>query len=233
MKCDIIIPAAGVGNRFWPYTKTIAKELLPFITKPAIQYALEECIQISDRCIVVAHKSKTSLIDYLEGVRIYEPLFKTFRPDIVYQESAKGLGHAILCAEPLINDSYFGVMLPDDIIISNRPALDQLLDIALSQKATVIAVQEVSQSMVSAYGIIQVKQQISDTIFHVSSLVEKPSPARAPSRLAIVGRYIISSKIFPLLNQARPSVVQEIQLTDALQELLAQGEPVIAVKVEG
>jgi UTP--glucose-1-phosphate uridylyltransferase len=151
----------------------------------------------------------------------------------VYQNEAKGLGHAISLVESAVNNEYFGIVLPDDIMISNPPGLAQLIEVAQKYNASVIAVQEVPKEAVSAYGVVAVTNQLDDLTFEITDLVEKPKPEVAPSNLAISGRYILSPKIFAALKDIKPSIGGEIQLTDGMRAMLQAGERILAYKIQG
>ena len=246
-----IIPAAGLGTRFLPYTKSIPKEMLPLLNKPAIQYIAEEGIQSGiTEFLIVANEDKKSILDYFKS----NPSLEKFLHEknklqllasvknieqqaaFFYVEQAVplGLGHAILMAQGLIGHEYFGIQLPDDIIIGAEPGLGQLIHIAQEKKASVIAVQEVPAAKVSSYGIIATKQQLNPDLFEIETLVEKPAPHAAPSRLGIIGRYVLSPRIFDALATLQPGAGGEIQLTDAINSMLqTTDEKVYAIKLKG
>ncbi len=246
----VIIPAAGWGTRFLPFTKAVPKEMVPLLNKPAIQYIVQEAVDSGiNNCIVITSAHKQALINYfspqpaLEGflqeknklslLTGLQNLCNSVTMGYIIQETALGLGHAVGLAKNKITDDYCAVMLPDDIMVSTPPALAQLITIAQTYKASVIAVQEVPDNAVSSYGIVAIKKQIEPGIFEVSSVVEKPTVANAPSRLAIIGRYILSQKIFKALDELKPAANGEIQLTDAIASLIASGEKVLAYTVQG
>jgi UTP--glucose-1-phosphate uridylyltransferase len=228
-----IIPAAGLGTRFLPATKAIPKEMLPILDKPSMQYVVEEGVKSGIKnFVVVTAKNKESIIDH----------FSSFKGNghsraahflSVRQDEPLGLGHAIWTARHAIGKEYVAVMLPDDIIMSSDPGLGQLIKIATQEKCSVIAVQEVPRELVSRYGVIDVKKQFSPNLFQVRDLIEKPAPEKAPSSLAIVGRYVLSPHIFEALEQTTSGAVGEIQLTDAIQKLALSGEKVFAYKIKG
>ncbi len=246
----VVIPAAGLGTRFLPYTKTVPKEMLPILGKPAIHYSVEEAVNSGiEHVLFITNRSKALISNYFDSnteldlflqhknkladVKVINRLIKETHFSYIRQSEPLGLGHAILMAKPFIGKEYFGIALPDDIIINKRPALDQLIRIARQEKSTIIAVQEVPHDQVSNYGIIRVKKQITPNLFHVDSLVEKPSIKDAPSNLAIIGRYIVSHKIFASLEEISGYATQELQLTDALCHMLQHNEKVFAYKIEG
>lgn len=245
-----IIPAAGLGTRFLPLTKAVAKEMIPLLQKPAIHYIVEEALasQVHD-IIMVTSKGKDSLLDYFDRSPCLESILKERNQEhlltginrinrqtqfsYVRQSEALGLGHAVWLARKYIGaKEYCSVLLPDDIILDDQPTLQQLIRIARQEKASVIAVQEVPTDQVSQYGIIGIKKQITPNLFHVGSLLEKPAPKDAPSRLGIIGRYILSPKIFSAI-EAISDTPEEIQLTTAIDYMLRMNERVFAYKIPG
>lgn len=246
----VVIPAAGLGTRFLPYTKTVPKEMLPILSKPAIHYSVEEAIRSGIEhvlCITNRHKelignyfdTAPELMALLEekcksaDLKAIDNLIKSTHFSYIRQSEPLGLGHAILMAKPFLGKEYFAIALPDDIIVNKRPALEQLIRVARQEKATVIAVQEVPQDQVSSYGIVKIKKQITPNLFQLDGLVEKPSIVDAPSNLAIIGRYVVSHKIFASLEEISSYATQELQLTDALAHMLHHNEKVFAYKIEG
>lgn len=245
-----IIPAAGLGTRFLPYTKAIAKEMLPLLNKPAIQHTIEEALlsEISNFLVVVG-QGKHAIADHFDTSAGLEILLKerdklgllasTDRINrlaqftYIRQSEPLGLGHAIWMARHSINKEYFAISLPDDIIMGKQPALSQLIRIARQEKASVIAVQEVPTECVSSYGIVAIKKQITPNLFQLSNVVEKPHPKDAPSSLAIVGRYVLSHKIFNSLEQISTYASSELQLTDAIAHMMQNNERVFAYKIQG
>lgn len=246
----VVIPAAGLGTRFLPYTKTVPKEMLPILNKPAIHYSVEEAVQSGmEHVLFITNRSKELIGNYfdttpdletlleeknkLSDLKDINKLIKSTHFSYIRQSEPLGLGHAVLMAKPFIGKEYFGIALPDDIIVSRKPALEQLMRIARQEKATVIAVQEVPHDQVSSYGVIKIKKQVSHNLFQVESLVEKPALKDAPSNLAIVGRYVVSHKIFASLEEISTYASSELQLTDALLHMLHNNEKVFAYKIEG
>lgn len=246
-----VIPAAGYGTRFLPYTKTIPKEMLPLLNTPAIHAVIQEGIASHIKNItIISNNEKTALNSYFSSSIELEnflskqnksmlldevnQLIQAIKVNFVEQREQKGLGHAVLMAEQNITDPYFGIILPDDLIYHTTPALAQLLAIAERENASVIAVQEVPLSSISSYGVIAIKKEISPDLYEVETLVEKPTAEQAPSNLAIIGRYVLSNKIFKSLAQIKPSVGKELQLTDAIAHLIhTQKQPVLAYKIAG
>jgi len=246
-----IIPAAGLGTRFLPVTKVVPKELLPLLRTPAIEYIVQEAIEtgITD-CSIITSSDKSALTKYFESMPELEELLMqkksehllaslgairdTLRLHTIIQDRPLGLGHAVLQARQVVGDQYFGVLLPDDIIMHTEPALKQLADIARTYQVSVIAVQEVAPEHVPNYGIIAIKQEIAPGIMELSGLVEKPSAAEAPSRFGIIGRYILSPRIFDSLAVIERGAGNEIQLTDGINRMVRQhDERVFACIIKG
>ena len=243
-----IFPAAGLGTRFLPATKASPKEMLPLVDKPLIQYVVEEAIASGiEEIIIITGRGKRAIEDHFDISYELENVLKekgntkslaeikkiSNMVDICYvrQKEALGLGHAILCAKNLVRDEPFAVLLGDDIIDSEVPALKQMLEIYNKYGASVIAVQEVDRSQVSSYGIIKAVP-IADGVYKIYDMVEKPSIEDAPSNLAIIGRYILAPEIIGLLEKTEPGRGKEIQLTDALRELV-KTMPVYGYKFQG
>ncbi len=247
----VIIPAAGVGSRFLPYTKAVPKEMLPLLNYPALHYLIEEAISCSiSNVICVTTKEKEAISNYFDennDLQLFlkerglenltsevEKIRRAAEFIYVRQSEALGLGHALWLARHCIHKEYFGVMLPDDIIFDKQAALGQLLKVAKQEKASVIAVQEVPIEQTSSYGIISIKKQLSPNLFQVSQILEKPNPKNSPSNLAVVGRYILSSKIFASLEEVnRYSDGQELQLTEGINHMIQNNEKVFAYKIQG
>jgi len=245
-----VVPAAGHGTRFLPWTKAVPKELLPLLNKPAIHYIAQEIADAGlSECIMISAPHKVALENYFKPAPELEKflqekgkshllsdiddLIQSLRFTYLYQEEAKGLGHAIHLARNNISDEYFGILLPDDIMMSNPSGIKQLMEIAIKENASVIAVQEVPHEKVSSYGIVAIKNQINSSLFEVSDLVEKPAPNNAPSNLAIIGRYVLSRNIFTSLQHLPPSAGGEIQLTDGIAHMLKSGQRVLAYTMHG
>lgn len=243
-----IFPAAGLGTRFLPATKASPKEMLPLVDKPLIQYVVEEAIASGiEEIIIITGRGKRAIEDHFDISYELENVLKekgntkslaeikkiSNMVDICYvrQKEALGLGHAILCAKNLVRDEPFAVLLGDDIIDSEVPALKQMLEIYNKYGASVIAVQEVDRSQVSSYGIIKAVP-IADRVYKIYDMIEKPNIEDAPSNLAIIGRYILAPEIIGLLEKTEPGRGKEIQLTDALRELV-KTMPVYGYKFQG
>jgi UTP--glucose-1-phosphate uridylyltransferase len=233
-----IIPAAGLGTRFLPATKAQPKEMLPIVDRPTIQYIIEEAIQSGiEEILIVTGRGKRAIEDHfdrsfeLEETLLAKEKFDQLEEirkiselaDIHYirQKEPKGLGHAIWCARKFIGNEPFAVMLGDDIVVSeNEPCLKQLINQFEARNSSVIGVQEVSDNDLSSYGVIDYnKDESGKDSFKVNALVEKPALEDAPSNLAIMGRYVLTPEILDILENIEPGRGNEIQLTDALQEL--------------
>ncbi len=246
-----IIPAAGLGTRFLPFTKAVPKEMLPLLNKPAIQYIIEEGVSAEIlNFFFITGKGKQAIANHFDSffefksilkernklnlVASIEKLTRSTNFAYIRQSEPLGLGHAIWLAQHFIKEKeYFGIFLPDDIIISKEPALLQLMRIARQERASVIAIQEVPSKCVSSYGIIGIKKQITPSLFQVSHLVEKPQQKDAPSNLAVIGRYILSHKIFKALDEVSTYAVNELQLTDGISQMIQNNEKVFAYKIQG
>ena len=245
-----VFPVAGLGTRFLPATKTVPKEMLPIIDRPLIQYAVDEAIEAGcDTLVFVTNRYKHAVADYfdkayeleqkleragkqeqLELVRNVLP--KGVRAVFVTQAEALGLGHAVLCAKPVIGDEPFAVILPDDLIWNRGDgALKQMADAAEATGASMIAVQDVPREATGSYGIVAT-ESFDRRQGRISAIVEKPRPADAPSNLAVVGRYVLNPRIFHWLETPAPGAGGEIQLTDAIAALLKE-EAVNAFRFQG
>ena len=246
-----VFPVAGLGTRFLPATKTVPKEMLPIVDRPLIQYAVDEAVEAGcDTLIFITNRYKHAVADYfdkayeleqklenagkqeqLELIRNVLP--KGVRAVFVTQAEALGLGHAVLCAKPIVGDEPFAVLLPDDLIWNRggAGALKQMADVAEASGASVIAVQDVPREQTGSYGIVAT-EAFSGRQGRISAMVEKPKPEAAPSTLAVVGRYILSPRIFDLLERTTPGAGGEIQLTDAIASLLGES-PVNAYRFKG
>ncbi len=246
----MIIPAAGLGTRFLPLTKSTPKEMVTLFNKPALHYIVEEGVGsgINHMCIIT-NKDKPAIEHYFspdkeldnyltkknksKNIEPINNLIGKARFSYINQEQALGLGHAVLLARPEIGNVYFAICLPDDLTFGNDPAIGQMAKIAKKYKVNVIGVQEVPLESISAYGVINPLKKIEDGVFDISSVVEKPSTEDAPSNLAIVGRYIFSPKLFDALEKVKPSLNGEILLTDAFDIMIDQGEKIYAYVIKG
>ena len=243
-----IIPAAGLGTRFLPATKAQAKEMLPIVDKPTLQYIIEEAIESGiEEILIVTGRNKKSIEDHFDRsveleleleqkgktamLEMVQDISNMVNIHYIRQKEPKGLGHAIHCAKSFIGDEPFAVLLGDDIVDASTPCLKQMIDAYDEYKTTVLGVQEVAKENVDKYGILDVKH-IEDRVYKVKDMVEKPSVEEAPSNIAILGRYIITPEIFNILENQAPGKGGEIQLTDALQTL-ATKEAIYAYNFEG
>ena len=245
-----VFPVAGLGTRFLPATKTVPKEMLPVVDKPLIQYAVDEAIEAGiDTLIFVTNRYKHAVADYFDkAYELEQKLEKAGKSELlalirdvlprhvrcvfVTQAEALGLGHAVLCARPVIGDEPFAVLLPDDLIWSRgRGALGQMVDLAAQRQASVVAVQQVPREQTSSYGIVAAPD-FTGRFGEIRQIVEKPRPEDAPGTLAVVGRYVLSGDLFPILESTRSGSGGEIQLTDAIAGLL-QHQSVLAYQFEG
>lgn len=233
-----VIPAAGLGTRFLPVTKVVPKELLPLADKPCIEHVIDEAIAagVEEFIIVISHEKELLKHYFKPNTYLEEWLLARgkdkIRDDIkssenkarftfVYQDQPLGLGHAVLCAKPCIRDDHFLVILPDDVIDAAIPVCLQMVEVFKKEAKPVLAVMQVDWENVHHYGIVQ-GTPLSDNLGMVSSIIEKPKRENAPSNLAVIGRYILPKSIFPLLEKTTPGSGNEIQLTDALKDLIPQ-----------
>jgi len=247
----VVFPVAGLGTRFLPATKVVAKEMLPVLDRPLIQYAVDEAVDAgADTLIFVTNRYKHAIADYFDKAYELEAklekkgkdellalvqgtLPRHVRAIFVTQPEALGLGHAVLCAKPVVGDEPFGVVLPDDLIWNKgHSALRQMAELGEAEQAGVIAVEEVPHDQTDKYGIVDA-ERIDGRSARIRYMVEKPKPADAPSNLAVVGRYVLPGRIFQLLEQTTPGAGGEIQLTDAIEALLKEQGKVLAYRFEG
>ncbi|KRA74407.1 UTP--glucose-1-phosphate uridylyltransferase [Lysobacter sp. Root667] len=245
-----VFPVAGLGTRFLPATKTVPKEMLPIVDRPLIQYAVDEAIEAGcDTLIFVTNRYKHAVADYFDKAYELEQKLERsgkleqlelvrnvlppgVRAVFVTQAEALGLGHAVLCAKPVVGDEPFAVVLPDDLIWNRGPgALKQMADAAEVSGASVIAVQDVPREQTGSYGIVAT-DGFAARQGRIRAIVEKPSPEVAPSNLAVVGRYVLNPRIFGLLENTTPGAGGEIQLTDAIAAMLTE-EAVNAYRFQG
>ncbi|TYS85244.1 UTP--glucose-1-phosphate uridylyltransferase GalU [Rossellomorea aquimaris] len=230
-----IIPAAGLGTRFLPATKAMPKEMLPIVDKPTIQYIIEEAIESGiEDIIIVTGKGKRAIEDHFDSAPELEMnLLEKGKSDLlekvqyssnlanihyIRQKEPKGLGHAVWCARKFIGDEPFAVLLGDDIVVSEKPCVKQLIEQYEQNNSSVIGVQTVPDKETHRYGIINPSEN-EGRLYKVSNFIEKPAIGTAPSNLAIMGRYILTPKIFDFLEKQETGAGGEIQLTDAIQQL--------------
>jgi UTP--glucose-1-phosphate uridylyltransferase len=244
-----VFPVAGFGSRFLPVTKASPKEMMPVVDKPLIQYAVEEAAAagITDM-IFVTGRNKRAIEDHFDkayeletelerkGKEALLAQVRSVIPDgvrcvYIRQPEPLGLGHAVLCAQPVVGNDPFAVLLADDLMDSNPPAMARMAQIYEREGASLLGVEEVPRDQTQSYGIVTIDQLQGD-VARIHSIVEKPKPAEAPSNLAVIGRYVLTPRIFDLLAQVTPGAGGEIQLTDAISQLLAH-ERVLAVRLPG
>lgn len=245
-----VFPVAGLGTRFLPATKASPKEMLPVVDKPLIQYAVEEAVAAGmDQMIFITGRSKRAIADHFDkafeleheleakGKEKLLQIVRSIVPDHVSciylrQAEALGLGHAVLCALPVVGDEPFAVILADDLIDGRgQSCLSQMVDVYEYHGRSVLGVERVPQEETNKYGVVKATA-LEDRTYRVESIVEKPDPARAPSNLAVVGRYILTPRIFDKLKATQKGAGGEIQLTDAIAALL-DDEQVLAYEFEG
>jgi UTP--glucose-1-phosphate uridylyltransferase len=246
----VVFPVAGLGTRFLPASKVVAKEMLPVLDKPLIQYAVDEAVEAgADTLIFITSRYKHAIADYFDtAYELEHKLERSGKHDLLHavrnviprhvrcvyitQSEALGLGHAVLCAKPVVGDEPFGVILPDDLIWNRgKGALRQMAEFAGKENAGAIAVEEVPRAETHKYGIVDAGKGDGRAAL-VRHVVEKPKPEVAPSNLAIVGRYVLPGRIFELLEKTKPGAGGEIQLTDAIAALLNESK-VYAYRFEG
>ncbi|MEK7335653.1 MAG: UTP--glucose-1-phosphate uridylyltransferase GalU [Candidatus Binatota bacterium] len=233
-----VIPVAGLGTRFLPATKTVPKELLPIVDIPAIQYVVQEAVDSGiSEVIFVTGRGKDSIEDHFdeipeleqvleergqkEAVQNLRQIAEMIEVVSVRQKKPLGLGHAVFCARDLVGDEPFAVLLSDDLIEAPVPCMRQLMEIFEEKRESVLALRRVPEDQVRRYGIVQGKQ-LTKRLYEVENMVEKPQPHETPSRLAIIGRYILRPEIFSLLENVTPGKGGEIQLTDGISKLARQ-----------
>ena len=223
-----VIPAAGLGTRFSPITNAIPKELLPVVDRASIQYVVDEACEAGiEEIIIVISEAKESIRHYFDRLASTTPA----RIKYVYQQEQLGLGHAIFCCSEVIGQEPFAVLLPDDIIYNENGALTQLLELYRKVDSSVIAVQRVPSEFISNYGIIE-PTFVDDDVMKVIGLIEKPAIDKAPSDFGIVGRYILTPVILEVLSKVGTGALGEIQLTDALAQLV-NIQDLYAVPIQG
>ncbi|WP_419725215.1 UTP--glucose-1-phosphate uridylyltransferase GalU [Terrisporobacter petrolearius] len=243
-----IIPAAGLGTRFLPATKAQAKEMLPIVDKPTLQYIIEEAIDSGiEEILIVTGRNKKCIEDHFDRsvelelelekkgksamLEMVQDISNMVNIHYIRQKEPKGLGHAVHCAKSFIGNEPFAVLLGDDIVDAKTPCLKQMINAYDEYKTSILGVQQVDKDKVNKYGILDVKY-IEDRVYKVKDMVEKPAIEEAPSNIAILGRYIITPAIFDILENQQPGKGGEIQLTDALQTL-ATKEAIYAYNFEG
>jgi UTP--glucose-1-phosphate uridylyltransferase len=243
-----VFPAAGLGTRFLPATKAQPKEMLPVVDKPIIQYGIEEAVAAGiDQIIVVTGRDKRAIVDHFDisfelehylkdrgktkELQVVRKISDMVDITYIHQKEPLGLGHAVLMAKDLVGNEPFAVFLADDIIRAHTPAIKQMMDVYEQRQASVLALQRVEDDQVSRYGIVKVESS-DGRVHQVVDMVEKPEMGKAPSNLAILGRYVLEPSIFPLLETTHEGIGGEIQLTDALKNLAQQGK-VVGLEFDG
>jgi len=244
-----VFPVAGLGSRFLPATKASPKEMLPVVDKPLIQYAVEEAAAAGIRdMIFITGRNKRAIEDHFDKAyeleselehqgkqALLDAVRSVLPADVqciyIRQAEPLGLGHAVLCARPVVGNEPFAVLLADDLIDGNPPATAHLAQAYASEQCSVLGVEEIPRAMTESYGVVSVPDA-SQPLAEVRAIVEKPAPAEAPSTLAVIGRYVLTPRIFDLLADARPGRGGEIQLTDAISRLL-EFERVLATRLPG
>ena len=248
-----VFPAAGLGTRFLPATKAQPKEMLPLVDKPIIQYGVEEALAAGcDQIIIITGRGKTAIEDHFDvSYELEKMLEERGKKDLlavvhqisdmihvayVRQKEALGLGHAVLTARELVGNEPFAVLLADDVIDAQKPCLKQMMEVFEETQSSVIATQEVNGPAISAYGVLDAQRidgKFNGRLYSVKNLVEKPKPQDAPSNLAIIGRYILTPKVFETLEKTTLGAGGELQLTDGIRNLLQAGEKVYGYTFEG
>ncbi len=244
-----VFPVAGLGSRFLPVTKASPKEMLPIVDKPLIQYAVEEAAAAGiTEMIFVTGRNKRAIEDHFDkayeletelerkGKNVLLDMVRSVLPEgvrciYIRQAEPLGLGHAVLCAQPVVGYEPFAVVLADDLMDSQPPAMARMAEVFAREGSSLLGVEEVPRDQTQSYGIVTIDKMQGD-LARIHSIVEKPKPAEAPSNLAVIGRYVLTPRIFDLLNDVTPGAGGEIQLTDAVSRLLSH-ERVLAVRLPG
>jgi UTP--glucose-1-phosphate uridylyltransferase len=244
-----VFPVAGFGSRFLPVTKASPKEMLPIVDKPLIQYAVEEAAAAGiTEMIFVTGRNKRAIEDHFDKAYELETELERKGKDVlleqvrsvlpegvrciyIRQPEPLGLGHAVLCAQPVVGDDPFAVVLADDLMDAQPPAMVRMAQAFEKEGASLLGVEEVPRNQTQSYGIVTIDKMAGD-LARIHSIVEKPRPAEAPSNLAVIGRYVLTPKVFELLAGISPGTGGEIQLTDAISQLLLS-EPVLAIRLPG
>jgi len=244
-----VFPVAGLGSRFLPVTKASPKEMLPVVDKPLIQYAVEEAAAAGiTEMIFVTGRNKRAIEDHFDKAYELETelerknkdellnMVRSVLPEgvrCIYTRQAEplGLGHAVLCAQNVVGEEPFAVILADDLMDSEPPAMARMAQIFAREQSSLLGVEEVPRDQTQSYGIVTIDEMKGDTA-RIHSIIEKPKPANAPSNLAVIGRYVLTPRIFELLAEVTPGAGGEIQLTDAISKLLSH-ERVLAVRLPG
>lgn len=244
-----VIPAAGLGTRLLPNTKSIPKEMLPLVDKPVIQYIVEEAVSAGvEEILIITNRGKSPMEDYFDyAPDLEERLIHDGKADearivrevadmadvfFLRQKETKGLGHAIWRAKSFVGNEPFGVLLGDDIMLSEKPVLKQLVEAAEQNECSAIAVRQVPDELIVKYSSVKLEQQLGERVYRISDMNEKPTLAEKLSDYAILGRYVLTPGIFNILEHTAPGRNNEIQLTDGMK-MLCRREPMCAVDFEG
>lgn len=245
-----IFPVAGMGTRFLPATKSVPKEIMTLVDRPLVQYAIDEAREAGIKeFIFITSRGKGALEDYFDTAPNLEQELRKRGKDelleilkstnmesgeIAYMRQHKplGLGHAVWCARRLIANEPFAVILPDDVIAAEKSCLAQMVEAFDETQSNIVAVMDVPDHMTSSYGILDVKED-KGALISTNGMVEKPGPGDAPSNLAVIGRYILTPKVLQKLNSKKPGAGGEIQLTDAIADIIADGEEVYGYRFKG
>ena len=244
-----VIPAAGLGTRLLPNTKSIPKEMLPLVDKPVIQYIVEEAVAAGvEQILIITNRGKNPIEDYFDyapdleerlirdgkkgEARIVREVADMADVFFLRQKETKGLGHAIWRARSFVGDEPFGILLGDDIMLSEKPVLKQLVEAAEANSCSAIAVREVPDELIVKYSSVKLEEKLSDRVYRISDMNEKPTLAEKLSQFAILGRYVLTPQIFDILEHTAPGRNNEIQLTDGMKELVHR-EPMCPVDFEG
>jgi UTP--glucose-1-phosphate uridylyltransferase len=245
-----VFPAAGLGTRFLPATKASPKEMLPLVDKPLIQYSVEEAVECGiESILIITGRDKTAIEDHFDISFELEQVLKERGKDEMFdlvrkvselakisytrQKQALGLGHAIYQAKDFVGNEPFAVLLADDVVDAEKPALQQLIDVYEKYDAPVIATMQVAGEAISRFGVIDAETEVEPGVFKIREVIEKPKFADAPSDMAVIGRYIFTPELFDALEHTKPGAGGEIQVADAMRELLDNGSPFYAVRLEG
>lgn len=244
-----IIPAAGLGTRLLPNTKSIPKEMLPLVDRPVLQYIVEEAVAAGvEEILIITNRGKSPIEDYFDyspdlearliqdgkhaDAKIVHDVADMADVFFLRQKETKGLGHAIWRAKSFVGDEPFAVLLGDDIMLSQKPVLRQLVEAAEANNCSAVAVHEVPDELIVKYSSVKLEKQISERVYSISDMNEKPTLDEKFSNYAILGRYVLTPAIFDILGHTAPGRNNEIQLTDGMKEL-CQIEPMCAVDFEG
>ncbi|HEX8250707.1 MAG TPA: UTP--glucose-1-phosphate uridylyltransferase GalU [Pyrinomonadaceae bacterium] len=245
-----VFPAAGLGTRFLPATKASPKEMLPLVDKPLIQYSVEEAVACGiESILIITSRDKAAIEDHFDVSFELEQVLKERGKDEMFelvrgvselakisytrQKQALGLGHAIYQAKDFVGGEPFAVLLADDVVDAEKLALQQLIDVYEKYNAPVIATMQVAGEAISRFGVIDAQEEVEPGVFKIREVIEKPKFEDAPSDMAVIGRYIFTPELFDALEHTKPGAGGEIQVADAMRELLNAGSPFYAVRLEG